>query len=1013
MPVAMHKRNVGGSGGGIERLGETDTVPKRLQPRMAWHGTCYLSRRILFRYSKRAFQVEIRSVENVGMLRRAGHRRLQQLTSLPLGTPVSCSFSSRRADVSSAAVAQKGFYESGSYNAEALKNELKIAMGNADISGCLAILKSMSMADPGKAFRMSSRDMRRLIGLALDRGNPEQAIDLVMALPKVGPKQFSVLMGECLQRKNTKALHLALEARKAAGLSPDAYTATAELKALGSTARSNEIMDVLRRIWKDPKCRKVEVCNAAINSCAMLGDWDGASDAMVLLRSTKALAPDVITYNSLIKAAGAAKMMDKARATYEELLESNIQANTSTYCLLFSAAARNKYSDASWLLSVFEEMPIRANDFVLSSFFTAISVSRKCSRQELEVVFRALENTRGYGPVNDHTYAALLSLITRQGIPSRTIDVWTAALQDGIPLSPHIFSSLFSACAAGSSPALVDLALDAYHEMRDWWGAQDKRRVAPWIKRDALVAYNALLNFIGHAGYVEEVLIVLEDMKSEGPVPDVVTYNTAISVVGKTGDAETAKLLFDEMLQFGIKPTERTFGAILNACAKVGDAQSAKTIFNRIEKFGIKPNVVIYTSFIDALIRNGEEASLSLAFQVADDMRNLGLFPSEVTYGCLLNGCEKIGDVPRAFALYKQACAEGILPSDEMHNILINVCTRNGKLDEALDLVKSTARAHAKLQQHTIDSLVRALSLNSPGRALRMLSLMQTMNMAPSSATYLALITACAKSSDVMEALTLYRSMKAQGMELDGASGSALIMCLCRVGDLSQAVQVYVDMMALAWRPQGRYCSEQLSENDDRGFRNIDDNDTTSRPNFLTKRAQVPSAAALASLTQAFAECCQLNEAWRFYKQLRRMTHGFQDATVSHRRMFEVLIEENCRQKNIDRSLIVFDDWKAASSSWYARPKASVSSEASKIPAVSSELVEGNQAGSTRRHPRLSNVTLAFLESCCRNGDPSLSWRVYDVCAVMRLQKERKVQENLARPQKASHHVLGKVAKLG
>ena len=62
--------------------------------------------------------------------------------------------------------------------------------------------------------------------------------------------------------------------------------------------------------------------------------------------------------------------------------------------------------------------------------------------------------------------------------------------------------------------------------------------------------------------------------------------------------------------------------------------------------------------------------------------------------------------------------------------------------------------------------------------------------------------------------------------------------------------------------------------------------------------------------------------------------------------------------------------------------------------------------------PRLSIVTLAFLEACCRaaasqsGGKEGQSYqlRVYDVCATMRQQQDRKVQATLPRPRKASHH---------
>jgi pentatricopeptide repeat protein len=65
--------------------------------------------------------------------------------------------------------------------------------------------------------------------------------------------------------------------------------------------------------------------------------------------------------------------------------------------------------------------------------------------------------------------------------------------------------------------------------------------------------------------------------------------------------------------------------------------------------------------------------------QVFEQMQADGMQATEVTYGCLLVACERLGDIDRAFALYKQACDQGITPSDACHNILINVCTTTGR----------------------------------------------------------------------------------------------------------------------------------------------------------------------------------------------------------------------------------------------------------------------------------------------------------------------------------------------
>jgi pentatricopeptide repeat protein len=72
---------------------------------------------------------------------------------------------------------------------------------------------------------------------------------------------------------------------------------------------------------------------------------------------------------------------------------------------------------------------------------------------------------------------------------------------------------------------------------------------------------------------------------------------------------------------------------------------------------------------------------------------------------------------------------QGVLPTDTCHNLLIEVCTQAGRLDEALDLVKRLARQHGAMQQPTLNSLTRALSASHVDRALRLLSLMNTLGL--------------------------------------------------------------------------------------------------------------------------------------------------------------------------------------------------------------------------------------------------------------------------------------------
>ena len=92
--------------------------------------------------------------------------------------------------------------------------------------------------------------------------------------------------------------------------------------------------------------------------------------------------------------------------------------------------------------------------------------------------------------------------------------------------------------------------------------------------------------------------------------------------------------------------------------------------------------------------------------------------------------------------------------------------------------------------------------------------------------------------------------------------------------------------------------------------------------------------------------------------------------------MFETLIEATCHAGDVDAALEVFDDVKA-----------------------------------TDGRVMLGKVTLAFLENRCRRASVP-DWRVYDVCAHMRMQastkRERRVEAGMPRKTN-SHHVRGSV----
>ena len=105
----------------------------------------------------------------------------------------------------------------------------------------------------------------------------------------------------------------------------------------------------------------------------------------------------------------------------------------------------------------------------------------------------------------------------------------------------------------------------------------------------------------------------------------------------------------------------------------------------------------------------------------------------------------------------------------------------------------------AQPQEHSLNSLVRALAAQHPDRALRMMSLMQTLGMRPSTRTHLTLVASCARDGMAAEAYRLYSALRGQGVPPDGPTGSALICALCRGNQARTLPACLAGWLAASW----------------------------------------------------------------------------------------------------------------------------------------------------------------------------------------------------------------------
>lgn len=88
-----------------------------------------------------------------------------------------------------------------------------------------------------------------------------------------------------------------------------------------------------------------------------------------------------------------------------------------------------------------------------------------------------------------------------------------------------------------------------------------------------------------------------------------------------------------------MSPNNVTFNSLLDCSVRCEDMKTATEIFAEMQSL-MKPDLISYSTMIKGLCRSGD---LRSALDVLTDMKNEGIYPDEVLFNSLLDGCAKAG----------------------------------------------------------------------------------------------------------------------------------------------------------------------------------------------------------------------------------------------------------------------------------------------------------------------------------------------------------------------------------
>ncbi|KAI5059723.1 hypothetical protein GOP47_0026042 [Adiantum capillus-veneris] len=405
------------------------------------------------------------------------------------------------------------------------------------------------------------------------------------------------------------------------------------------------------------------------------------------------IAPDVVTYLSVVKACAVLGDIDKGKQIHNEILRQGLLKHN----ILLGNALVDMYAKCGALSqarSVLEKLPSR--DVVSWSSLIAGYAQEGQGQQALECFKQMqLEDI----PPNVVTYVCILKAcavikaldkgkqihneISRQGLLEESMELGNSLVDmyakcGALPQAQNVLENLssrdvvsWSALIAGfAQKGLGQQAVKCFEQMQQEGiapnavtylcmlkacaavGAIDKgKQIHEDVLKQGLLEQNielgnALVDMYAKCGALQQAQSILEELPSR----DVVSWNALITGYAQEGQSEQAWKCFEKMQSEGINPNMVTFFCLLNMCGHLGLLEKGQELFDSMGgKYGLQPDIECFTCMVDLLGRAGH---LVKAVEVIQKMP----FPaSSKLWLCLLSACQKWVDVDVGTWAFEQA----------------------------------------------------------------------------------------------------------------------------------------------------------------------------------------------------------------------------------------------------------------------------------------------------------------------------------------------------------------------
>ncbi len=319
------------------------------------------------------------------------------------------------------------------------------------------------------------------------------------------------------------------------------------------------------------------------------------------------------------------------------------------------------------------------------------------------------------------------------------------------------------------------------------------------------VTINTILDILIKGGQFQKAWDLFDEMKSTYDIePDKYSYSTIIKALKYDLDSSKLERAFGILDYLKNKNTqlndEIIFNCLIDVCIKLNCMDKAEKVFYQMKEVGVFPSKITYAIMIKGY---GQFYNLDRAFKIFEEMKNNCINPNEIIYGCLLHACVRCSDIKKLTLVYNEIKANNIELNIVIYTTLIKAYTKANDFHTALDVyetllkdekVKINIIAHNAM----LDCCVEAGKfdkMNDIYIQIKEKFYADDNEPQPDLITYSTVIKGYAKNKDMNKVFDIYQFLKnGNDFKLDEVIYNSILDGCVKQNLFEKALDVYNDM---------------------------------------------------------------------------------------------------------------------------------------------------------------------------------------------------------------------------